>query len=66
MLENVDLDEYMKDIDMTKLTNQASEKLEGLLTYKEIFDVLLKMKPDKSPEITGFTAEFFLKFSGSS
>ena len=58
-LENVDLEEYMKDLDMTKLTIQESEKLEGLLTYKEIFDVLLKMKPDKSPGITGFTADFF-------
>ena len=49
----------MKNLDMTKLTNQESEKLEGFLTYKEISDVLLKMKPDKSPGITGFTAEFF-------
>ena len=59
LLDNVDLKEYMKDIDMTKLTNQESEKLEGLLTYREISEVLFKMKPDKSPGITGFTAEFF-------
>ena len=61
-LEDVDLEEYMKNIDMTKLTNQESDKLEGLLTYKEISEVLLKMKPDKSPGITGFTAEFFKVF----
>ena len=58
-LENVDLEEYMKDKDMTKLTIQEAEKLEGLLTYKEIAEVLFKMKHDKSPGITGFIAEFF-------
>ena len=61
-LENVDLEEYMKDNDMTKLTNQEAEKLEGLLTYKEIAKVLFNMKHDKSPGITGFTAEFFKVF----
>ena len=62
LLDNVDLKEYMKDIDMTKLTDQESEKLEGLLTYREISEVLFNMKPDKSPGITGFTAEFFKVF----
>ena len=47
---------------MPKLPNQESKKLEGVLTYKEISEVLLKMKPDKSPGITGFTAEFFKVF----
>ena len=61
-LENVDLEEYMKDTNMPKLSNQESNKLEGVLTYKEISEVLLKMKPDKSPGITGFTAEFFKVF----
>ena len=62
LLDKVDLKEYMKYIEMTKLTNQESEKLEGLLTYREISEVLFNMKPDKSPEITGFTAEFFKVF----
>ena len=52
----------MKDKDMTKLTIQEAEKLEGLQTYKEIAEVLFKMKHDKSPGITGFTAEFFMVF----
>ena len=64
-LENVDLEEYMKDKDMTKLTNEEAEKLEGLLTYKEIAEVLFIKKHDKSPGITSFTAEF-LRFSGRS
>ena len=61
-LENVDLQEYMKDKDMTKLTIQEAEKLEGLLTYKEIAEVLYKMKHDKSPGKIGFTAECFKVF----
>ena len=47
---------------MTKLTNRESEKLEGLLTYKEISNVLLIMKPDKSPGIKGVNAFFFQSF----
>ena len=47
---------------MPKLPNQESKKLEGVLTYKEISEVLFKMKPDKSPGITDFTAEFFKVF----
>ena len=47
---------------MTKLTIQEAKQLEGLLTYKEIAEVLFKIKHDKSPGITGFTAEFFKVF----
>ena len=61
-LENINLEEYMKDANMNKLTNEETEKLEGLLTYKEISDVLYNMKHEKSPGITGFTAEFFKVF----
>ena len=52
----------MKDKDMTKLTNQEAEKLEGLLTYKKIAEVPFNMKHDKSPGIPGFTAESFKVF----
>ena len=52
----------MQDIEIKKLTIQESEKLEGLLTYKEFSDVLLQMKPDKSLGITGFTAKFLKVF----
>ena len=63
-LENINLEEYMKDANMNKLTNEETEKLEGLLTYKEISDVLYNMKHEKSSGITGFTAEFFKVFWG--
>ena len=47
---------------MTKLTNDEADKLEGLLTLKEISGVLYNMKHDKSPGITGFTTELFKTF----
>lgn len=62
MLENVDLHDLMKDTEMNTLTMEEAEKLEGQLTYKEISEVLLNMKHDKSPGMTGFTAEFFKVF----
>ena len=34
ILENINLEEYMKDDNMNKLTNEETEKLEGLLTRK--------------------------------
>ena len=46
-LENINLEEYMKDANMNKQTKEETEKLEGLLTYKEISDVLYNMKHDK-------------------
>ena len=47
---------------MMKITEEESNSIEGLLTYKEITDTLRKMKHDKSPGISGFTAEFFKVF----
>ena len=52
----------MKDTEMPTLTNDEAEKIEGLLTHKEISEVLFNMKQDKDPGITGFTAEFFKVF----
>lgn len=61
-LDTVDLDDLMKDTEIPTLTNEEAESIEGLLTYKEISEVLFNMKHDKSPGITGFTAEFFKVF----
>ena len=61
-LDTIDLNDLMKDTKMPTLTNDEAEKIEGLLTYKEISEVLFSMKHDKSPGITGFTAEFFKVF----
>ena len=58
-LDTIDLNDLMKDTEMPTFTNDEAEKIEGLLTYKEISEVLFSMKHDKSPGITGFTAELF-------
>ena len=61
-LEDIDLENYMRDTNVMKITEEESNSIEGLLTYKEITDTLRKMKHDKSPRISGFTAEFFKVF----
>ena len=42
-----------------KLSNQASEKLEGEISFSELLNALKNMKNDKSPGLDGFTIEFF-------
>ena len=61
-LDNIDLEDYMKDTKMIKLSDHEGKTLDGLLKYKEISDSLYNMKNDKSPGISGFPAEFFKVF----
>ena len=60
--EYIELDSYIDSDAVTKLTNVESEKLEGLLSLAEISETLLKMKNDKSPGLSGFSAEFLKVF----
>ena len=60
--EHTELDSYIDSDAVTKLTNVESEKLEGLLSFAEISETLLKMKNDKNPGLSGFSADFFLSF----
>ena len=60
--DNIDFEDYMKDTKMIKLSDHEAKTLDGLLTYKEISDSLYNMKNDKSPEISGFSAEVFKFF----
>lgn len=61
-LDNVDLDEYIGNNSMNKLTKDQSDKLEGILTLTEISSTLKSMKSEKSPGLSGFSAEFFKVF----
>ena len=61
-LEDIDLDEYMKENEVLKLSNEQAGSIEGLLTFKEISNTLFQMKSDKSPGISGITAEFLKVF----
>ena len=61
-MEDIELDDYMKYNKVTKLSNEKADNTEGILTYKEISTALYQMKSDKSPDISVFTADFFLNF----
>ena len=50
-IEKNDIEQYMK-----------ANKMEGMLTKKEISDILYNMEHDKSPGLSGFSAEFFKVF----
>ena len=62
LLHDFDLDNTLRDIPYTKLSETEAEKLEGVLTVKEIGDALYKMKTNKTPGIDGFPAEFYKTF----
>ena len=59
---DIPVEQYMNDSNMTKLKNEEANTIEGLLTYKEISNSLYNMKHDKSPGLSGFSAEFFKVF----
>lgn len=60
-LDDIDIHKYIGE-SMIKLTNEQAINLEGLLTLREISDVLKSMKNEKSPGLSGFSAEFFKVF----
>ena len=60
--ETIDLETYIDSNLVTKLTEREAEQLEGLLTYSEISKTLKNMKNDKSPGLTGFSADFLKVF----
>ena len=47
---------------MNTLNENQANKLEGLLTLSEISFTLKSMKSEKSPGLSGFSAEFFKVF----
>ena len=62
---NIIDDTHISDIlgeNETKLSEQEAENLEGEITLTELAQALKNMKNDKSPELDGFTAEFFKFF----
>ena len=61
-IEKNDIEQYMNDSNMTKLNNEEANRIEGMLTYKEISDILYNMKHDKIPGLSGFSTEFFKGF----
>ena len=60
--DSIEMDTYMEKDIVNKLTDTKAKQLEGLLTYTEISETLMKMKNDKSPGLSGFSADFFKVF----
>ena len=58
-LEDVNIGEYIEEQSMNTLNENQANKLEGLLTWSEISFTLKSMKSEKSPGLSGFSAEFF-------
>ena len=61
-LNDIDLNIYMQNINMPKLTEEEAEKQEGMVTHKEASLTLKNMKNNKSPGTSGFSVDFFKVF----
>ena len=61
-LENINLNEYLRNYHVNKLTSEQSKTLEGEITLSELGHALKCMKNGKTPGIDGFPAEFFKVF----
>ncbi len=58
-----EIEDYISSTDIpNKLSNEEKTKCEGLVTKKECFNVIQKMKPNKSPGIDGLPVEFYKTF----
>ena len=61
-LTDIDLDSLFINTNIRKLNTEESNKLEGLLTYKEASLTLKTMANNRSPGSDGFGADFFKMF----
>ena len=63
-LSEINLREFLQNINLPKLTDNESNQLEGQITLSELSIALQNMKNNKSRGTDGFSSDFFLKFSG--
>ena len=61
-LDYINMHEKFPGNSIKKLENVEAQKLEGLLTLKELSTTLKNMKNNKTPGIDGFPADFFKVF----
>ena len=57
-----EVENYINDTDITKLTDLESSQLEGQISFQEASTTLKNMKNNRSPGSDGFTPEFFKCF----
>ena len=60
--QNIDLNAIVNFQNVTKLTDEQSQTLDGKLTIVELSNALKGMKNEKCPGIDGFPAEFYKVF----
>ena len=58
-LENINLNEYLRNYHVNKLTSEQSKTLEGEITISELGHALKYMKNEKTPGIDGFSSGIF-------
>ena len=56
---NDSFDDFITNLDITKLENEVRDELEGEITVNECQDILRTFKRGKSPGDDGFTWEFY-------
>ena len=61
-LSEINLREYLQNVDLPKLTDDEANQLEGQITLSELSIALKNMKSNKSPGTDGFSSEFFKVF----
>ena len=62
--EDSNLTFYLQNCDITKLNETQKNMIEGLLQYNEVAQTLKTMNNDKSPDIDGFSKNFYNVFLG--
>lgn len=56
------IEDFLENANVSRLSKTQANDLEGLLSYKEVSETLKNMKNDKSPGSGGFTSNFFKVF----
>ena len=61
---NINSFEAFYDMNFPKLSDEEKNELEGMITIKEVIEVLKNLKNGKSPGDGGFTVDFYIQFFG--
>ena len=62
LLSDINLENHFAHYNLKKVPASAANRLEGPLSYAEVYNVLKNLKNNKSPGSDGFTVEFYKFF----
>ena len=60
--QDIDEHEFFQNVTYPKLTNEAKERCEGIITENEVYSALKTCKNNRTPGTDGLPAEFYLTF----